>query len=124
MPWQKLSLSRIRDARGSAAIDFLVVLVPSSLLCLPLVGLSSLFHQSVVDQQRVYEIARFASLADSSSSAAEFFRFSTDESASIRYSNEKQGCFVTVAKMSSHQIALWPSAVEIVSEARVKCELE
>jgi Flp pilus assembly protein TadG len=124
MPWQKLSLSRLRDARGSAAIDFLVVLVPTSLLCLPLVGLSSLFHQSVVDQQRVYEIARFASLADSSSSATELFRSSTDESASIRYSNEKQGCFVTVAKMSSHQTALWPSAVEIVSEARVKCELE
>ena len=123
MPWQKLSLSRLRDARGSAAIDFLVVLVPSSLLCLPLVGLSSLFHQSVVDQQQVYEIARFASLADSSSSATELFRSST-ESASIRYSNEKQGCFVTVAKMSSHQIALWPSAAEIVSEARVKCELK
>ena len=124
MPWQKLSLSRLRDARGSAAIDFLVVLVPTSLLCLPLVGLSSLFHQSVVDQQQVYEIARFASLADSSSSAAEFFRLSTDESASIRYSNEKQGCFVTVAKMSSHQITLWPSAVEIVSEAWVTCELK
>ena len=124
MPWQKLSLSSLRDTQGSAAIDFVVVLVPTSLLCLPLVGLTSVFHQSIVNQQQVYEIARFASLADSSPSAAELLRTSIDSSSTIRYLKEQQGCAVLVTKKTTHQIALWPSAVEILSEARVKCELE
>ena len=124
MPWQKLSLSSLLDTRGSAAIDFVVVLVPTSLLCLPLVGLTSVFHQSIVNQQQVYEIARFASLADSTPSAAALFRTSIDSSSTIRYLKERQGCAVLVTKKTTHQIALWPSAVEILSEARVKCELE
>ena len=124
MQWQKLSLSSLRDTRGSAAIDFVVVLVPTSLLCLPLVGLTSVFHQSIVNQQQVYEIARFASLADSSPSASEFFRSSTDATSTIRYLNEKQGCVVSVTKRNAHQLPLWPSALEFLSEARVKCELD
>jgi hypothetical protein len=124
MPWQKFSLSSLRDTQGSAAIDFVVVLVPTSLLCLPLIGLTSVFHQTIVNQQQVYEIARFASLADSSPSAAELFRTSIDSSATIRYLKERQGCAVLVTKKTTHQIALWPSAVAIVSEARVRCELE
>jgi len=124
MPWQKLSLYSLRDNRGSAAIDFVVVLVPTSLLCLPLVGLTSVFHQSIVNQQHVYEIARFASLADSTPSGSEFFRSSIDSTSTIRYLNEKQGCVVSVTKRTSHQIPLWPSAAEILSEASVKCELQ
>ena len=124
MQWQKLSLSSLRDTRGSAAIDFVFVLVPTSLLCLPLVGLTSVFHQSIVNQQQVYEIARFASLADSSPSGSEFFRSSTDATSTIRYLNEQQGCVVSVTKRNSHQLPLWPSALEVLSEARVKCELD
>jgi hypothetical protein len=124
MPWQKLSLSSLRDTQGSAAIDFVVVLVPTSLLCLPLIGLTSVFHQTIVSQQQVYEIARFASLADSSPSAAELLRTSIDSSSTIRYLKEQQGCTVLVTKKTTHQIAFWPSAVAIESEARVKCELE
>jgi len=124
MLWQKLSLSSLRDTRGSAAIDFVFVLVPTSLLCLPLVGLTCVFHQSIVNQQQVYEIARFASLADSSPSGSEFFRSSTDSTSTIRYLNEQQGCVVLVTKRTSHQIPLWPSAAEVLSEASVKCELE
>lgn len=124
MPWQKLSLSSLRDNRGSAAIDFVVVLVPSSLLCLPLVGLTAVFHQSIVNQEQVYEIARFVSLADSTPSGSEFFRLSTDATSTIRYLNQKQGCVVSVTKRTSHQIPLWPSAAEVLSEARVKCELD
>jgi Flp pilus assembly protein TadG len=124
MPWQKLSLSSLRDTQGSAAIDFVVVLVPTSLLCLPLIGLTSVFHQTIVNQQQVYEIARFASFADSSPSAAELLRTSIDSSSTIRYLKEQQGCVVLVTKETTHQIALWPSAVAIVSEARVKCELD
>lgn len=124
MPWQKLSLSSLRDTQGSAAIDFVVVLVPTSLLCLPLIGLTSVFHQTIVNQQQVYEIARFASLADSSPSAVELLRTSIDSSSTIRYLNEQQGCVVLVTKRTSHQIPLWPSAAEVLSEASVKCELE
>ena len=119
-----MSLSSLLDTRGSAAIDFVVVVVPTSLLCLPLVGLTSVFHQSIVNQQQVYEIARFASLADSSLSAAELFRSLTVAGSTVQYLKEQQGCVVSVTERTSHQIPVWPSAVEILSEAMVQCELE
>jgi hypothetical protein len=124
MLWQKLSLSSLLDTRGSAVIEFVVVLVPTSLLCLPLVGLTTVYHQSIVDQQQVYEIARFASLADSSPYVAELFRSSKDADATLRYLKEQQGCVVSVTQRTSHQIPLWPGVTEIYSEARVKCERE
>lgn len=124
MPWQKLSLSNLRDDRGSAAVDFLIVLIPTSLLCLPLVGLTSLFHKTIVNQQLVYEVARFASLADTTAAAAELFRGLTDSTSSVRYFTNPSGCVVAVTKRTPFRVALWHNDIDIVSEARVKCEVE
>ena len=124
MPWPKLSLSNLHNDRGSAAVDFLIVLIPTSLLCLPLVGLTSLFHKTIVNQQLVYEIARFTSLADTSPAAAELFRLSTDSTSSVRYFTNQSGCVVSVIKRTPFRVALWLNDIDIVSEARVKCEVE
>lgn len=123
MLWQKLSLSSVKNTRGSAAVDFVIVLVPTSLLCLPLIGLMSVFHQSIVNQQQVYEIARFASLADTSSASAEQFRNSTDSTSSIQYIKNQLGCVVSVSKQASYRVPFWPNAIAIDSEARVRCEV-
>lgn len=122
MPWQKLSLSKSLSECGSAAVDFIVVLVPASLLALPLVSLTSVFHHAIVNQQQVYEIARFASLADTESKQAEYFRALTDSRASMKVLKLSTGCTTSVSTKIPVRILTLPAEYTLFSQANVPCE--
>jgi Flp pilus assembly protein TadG len=116
-------LSRVIADEGSAVAEFVIVLVPVSLLILPLVEIQALLHEKVVTQQVAFDVARFATLADSTAATSQSYLLSKGVELKLNMVNTEDGCFSEVKVTSSHQITFWPTPLDIEGNAIAQCEL-
>jgi hypothetical protein len=114
--------SKSGEDLGSAVVDFVLVLVPVSLLALPLMGLTALMHLSLVNQQVAYDVARFGSLADSSDSSTHSYLKSIDPELTLISGVGGSSCLTSVSVTKQYSIAFWPISIPIRSSAYAQCE--
>ena len=117
-------LSRIHSDAGSAALEFVLVLVPASLLAVPLVSLMSLMHSSVVTQQIAYDVARYGALADTTTSMKSKYLNARDNTQVISRLIEKSTCLTQVKVTKNHFVGFMDLSIDLESRAMVQCEID
>ena len=118
----RLLLSNLRRERGSAVSDFVLLVVPASLLCLPLIDLFGLYQGAIVKEQTMYEVARFAALADISIEQALDRQQSVDPFARLSSATTGAQCSFIASIELKKSITFWPEAIEVPIQGRATCE--
>lgn len=114
--------SRFQLDQGSAVIEFVLVLVPTTLLIFPLISLVSLMHEGLATQQVAYDVARYGSLADTTSAMKIGYRNSRDSELDLTVRTDQASCITQVSVTKTYENYLWPLALAIESRASVQCE--
>ncbi|MEY3934394.1 MAG: hypothetical protein RLZZ606_993 [Actinomycetota bacterium] len=122
MLYPRLLLSKARSESGSAVSDFVLLVVPGSLLCLPLIDLFGIYQSAIVSKQVSYEIARYASLADVSQSEAIAYGKLRDSRSSLSMDTSALSCSSLVVSEVQRRVTFWPEVVSIPIQARAECE--
>lgn len=104
-------------------IDFLLVLIPATLLTLPLVSLASLMHQGLVAQQVAYDVARYGTLADTTDEMRDDYARSKDSDITFDVVEDDSVCRLHVSVSKEYSVTLWPVPINIRSEANAQCEI-
>ena len=112
----------MRSDSGSAVSDFVLLVVPASLLCLPLIELFGVYQGAIVKQQVSYEIARFAALADVSlDEALDYKQFKDPLAQLVNYGNQTSCSFLVSMEMKKN-ITFWPEVIDVPIQGRATCE--
>jgi hypothetical protein len=122
MQYPRLLLSNLRSDSGSAVSDFVLLVVPASLLCLPLIELFGIYQGAIVKEQVSYEIARFASLADISLDQALDYKQFKDPFAQLTRITNQTSCSFLVSTESKKSITFLPQVIEVPIQGRATCE--
>lgn len=115
-------LSRLRRDSGSAVADFVLLVVPASLLVIPLLDLFGLFQSAIVKEQTGYDIARYAALADVTADQAESYRQSREPLSRLTTDVSANSCSFVSSSELSRRIAFWPDVITIQIQGRAECE--
>jgi len=115
-------LSSFKSEAGSAESEFVLLVVPASLLVKPLLDLFGLFQVAIVKEQVSYDIARYAALADVSPAEANGYREEHDPQGSLATDDNGVDCVWLHASVISRRVTLWPETVVVPIEARAECE--
>lgn len=118
----RLLLSNLRSDGGSAVSDFVLLAVPASLLCLPLIELFGIYQGAIVKEQVSYEIARFASLADISLEQALDYKQFKDPLAQLTSRKNQTSCSFLVSTELKKNITFWPEVINVPIQGRATCE--
>jgi len=114
-------LSRFKSEAGSAVKDFVLLVVPASLLVLPLFDLFGMLQAAIVKQQLGYDIARYAALADvDSTEANRYLRRYPD--GSLTKESTIYSCAWIHSSEISRRVTLWPELIAVPIESRAECE--
>ena len=122
MQCPRLLLSNKGSDSGSAVSDFVLLVVPASLLCLPLIELFGIYQGAIVKEQVSYEIARFASLADISLDQALDYKQFKDPLAQLTSNTNQTSCSFRVSTELKKNITFWPQAIDVRIQGRATCE--
>ena len=122
MQCPKLLLSNKGSDSGSAVSDFVLVVVPASLLCLPLIELFGIYQDAIVKEQVSYEIARYASLADISLDQALDYKQFKDPLAQLTSNTNQTSCLFLVSTELKKNITFWPDVINVPIQERATCE--
>lgn len=115
-------LSKLRGDSGSAVSDFVLLVVPASLLVIPLLDLFGLFQSSIVKEQISYDIARYAALADVSAYEAARYKWLKDPSGKLSTESSKNSCALISISEINRNITFWPQAITVPIQGRAECE--
>ena len=115
--------SRFTSDQGSAVTEFVLAVIPISILILPLIDLFGLFQVVIVKEQEAFEIARYASLADVTEQEAESFRFFREPTSTLERTTGPTDCQVQVRIPVNRSIVLWPNLVSVNVVGSVHCEV-
>ena len=115
-------LSKLSSDAGSAVSDFVLVVVPASLLALPLIDLFGFYQSAIVKQQVAYDVARYSALADVSPEQASQYRQLRDASAVLTIVRSGLSCSVLVTLEVQRRIAFWPEVIKMQIQGRAECE--
>ena len=118
----RLLLSNLRSDSGSAVSDFVLIVVPASLLCLPLIELFGIYQGAIVKEQVSYEIARYASLADISLNQALDYKQFKDPLAQLTINTNHTSCSFLVSTELKKNITFWPEVINVPIQGRATCE--
>lgn len=122
MQFQKLLLSKFTSDSGSAVSEFVLLVVPASLLALPLIELFGIYQGAIVKEQVSYEVARFAALADVTIDQALDYQRALDPEARLANNSSQNACSFIVNNELRKNITFWPDLIEIPIEVRATCE--
>jgi hypothetical protein len=100
-----------------------LVVIPITLLILPLLDLFGLFQTVIVKEQQAYEIARYASLADVTELEAENFRLLSEPTSSLDRIQELSDCQIQVNIPVTRNVILWPIPITLQARGEVHCEV-
>lgn len=118
----KSLLSKFKSDSGSAVSDFVLLIVPASLLTLPIIELFGIYQGAIVKEQVSYEISRFAALADVTFDQALQYQEDLDTQARLTMSSNQSECSILVINELKTSITFWKQAIEIPIEGRATCE--
>ncbi len=115
-------LSRFKGESGSAVSEFVLLVVPASLLAIPLIEVFGLYQSAIVQEQVSYDIARFSALADVSTTDAETYRQSKDPSSKLITETRFGSCSVLTSREIERTLTFWPELIKVPIEVRASCE--
>lgn len=115
-------LSRLHGDAGSAVSDFVLLVVPASLLVIPLIELFGLYQSSIVKEQVSYDIARYAALADVSVQEAEIYKQTKDSTSSLKLEASTLSCAFVSSSEIQRRITFWPTRITVPIQGRAQCE--
>ena len=104
--------------------DFVLLIVPASLLVIPLLELFGLYQSSIVKEQISYEIARYAALADVSNQEAEIYKQAKDSASSLKMEFSSLSCSYVSRSEIQRRITFWPKLITVPIQGRAQCESE
>jgi type IV secretory pathway TrbF-like protein len=99
-----------------------LLVVPASLLVIPLLDLFGLFQSAIVKEQISYDIARYAALADVTAEQAESYRQSRDPLSRLNTDVSISSCSLVSSSELSRRITFWPETITIQIQGRAECE--
>jgi hypothetical protein len=109
---------------GSAPIDFVLITLPTSLLVLPLLAFFGTCQEKISATQVQFELARFAALADVTSSDVEAHRRKVDDNSGLAKFAVDGYCFFESKREIKSQMALWPYPIDFDVFGRACCEAD
>ena len=115
-------LSRVKGESGSAVSEFVLLVVPASLLAIPLIEVFGLYQSAIVQEQVSYDIARFAALADVSPTDAETYRQMKDPMSKFVTDTRFDSCSVLSTREIQRRVTFWPELITVPIEVRASCE--
>lgn len=115
-------LSRFKGERGSAVSEFVLLVVPASLLAIPLIEVFGLYQSAIVQEQVSYDIARFAALADVSPMDAETYRQMKNPKSRLITDTRFGSCSVITSGEIQRTVTFWPELIKVPIEVRASCE--
>lgn len=122
MLYPRLLLSKLGSESGSAVSDFVLLIVPGSLLCLPIIDLFGIYQASIVSEQVSYDIARYAALADVTQSDAIVYGKQRDPLGRLTVETDNLSCSTLAVSVIQRQITFWPEKVSVPIQGRAECE--
>lgn len=123
MRFLKLLSFELWREEGSAANEFVLVVLPCSLMIFILQGLFGFASAVQVSQQQAYELARYAALADVTTSETDSYVATLAPGAYIQRIHDASSCFYLASQVKSFDIWGWPFPIEVPLEAKVTCEI-
>jgi hypothetical protein len=115
-------LSRLNGESGSAVSEFVLLVVPASLLAIPLMEVFGLYQSAIVQEQVSYDIARFSALADVSPTDAETYRQLKDPKSKLITETRFGACSVLSGREIQRTVSFWPEIIRVPIEVRASCE--
>jgi hypothetical protein len=115
-------LSKFRGDSGSAVSDFVLLVVPGSLLCLPIIDLFGIYQSSIVSEQVSYDIARYAALADVTQLEANLYSEQRYPLGRLIVDTDNLSCFTLADSKLQRQVTFWPEILAVHIQARAQCE--
>lgn len=100
----------------------MLLVVPGSLLCLPIIDLFGIYQSSIVSEQVSYDIARHAALADVTESEAHLYSKQRDSLGRLIVDSDNQFCSTLANSEIQRQVTFWPENVAVQIQARAQCE--
>ncbi len=122
MQFPRSLLSRLQGESGSAVSEFVLLVVPASLLAIPLLEVFGLYQSAIVQEQVSYDIARFAALADVSPTDAENYRQMNDPSSKLITDTRSGSCSILTSLEIQRSVTFWPELIRVPIEVRASCE--
>lgn len=119
---KSLSFELWRES-GSAVVEFVLVVLPCSLMILIIQGLFGFASALQVSQQQTYELARYAALADVTVREIDSNVAANAPGAEIQRVIDDSGCFYFARRVRNFDIWGWPFPIEVQVEAKVTCEV-
>ena len=114
--------SRFKGESGSAVSEFVLLVVPASLLAIPLLEVFGLYQSAIVQEQVSFDIARFAALADLSPMDAENYRQMKEPSSKLITDTRFGSCSVLTSREIQRTVTFWPELIRVPIEVRASCE--
>ena len=115
-------LSRFKGESGSAVSEFVLLVVPASLLAIPLIEVFGLYQSAIVQEQVSFDIARFAALADVFPTDAETYRQFKDPKSKLITDTRFGSCSVLTSLEIQRSVTFWPELIRVPIEVRASCE--
>jgi hypothetical protein len=114
--------SRFKGESGYAVSEFVLLVVPASLLAIPLMEVFGLYQSTIVQEQVSYDIARFAALADVSPIDAETYRQMKDPNSKLITDTRFGSCSILTSLEIQRSVTFWPELIRVPIEVRASCE--
>jgi hypothetical protein len=123
MRFLKSSLSNSQRENGSAVLEFIVVVIPATIMVLTLQGLFGLAFSIQALEQQSYELARYAALADVTEAEVTQYVNRIAPDVTISKVFDDQGCFYLARKEGTFQIWAWPWPIDFSASGKASCEI-
>ena len=118
-----LRLWSFRSEGGSAVSEFVMVVVPVTLIIMTLLSFFGVAFSSLMIKQKLYEATRFAALADVSPSEANIYAESQVTGSQITKISLPTGCLLIGSKTEYFPLAGFLPPLEITIRGVSTCEV-
>lgn len=109
---------------GSAAAEFVMVVIPTTVLLLPLFGLLGLMQAKLVNGQLAYEVARYAALADVTDTEADAHLGTISDKAKLNFTTNDGFCQANVRITNQIAIFAYPELIPVTAIGKARCEIQ
>ena len=123
MRFPKSLLFELSREGGSAVLEFVVVVLPASLIVLVVQGFFGFATAIQISQQQTYEIARYAALADVTAVEVEIYSQKLGFEVELKKVHDSFGCSYLAKRDQRFEVWGWPFPIEVEIEAEAACEI-
>lgn len=102
--------------------EFVLLVVPASLLIIPLIDLFGLHQSAIVREQVSFDISRYAALADVSREEALQYKQLRDPFSLLLRNSSVESCVFIASSELERRVTFWPEGIQVTVQGRAECE--